>query len=160
MLEIGLLEPYLNNARIHTESQINFIVKSLTEFGFINPVIINKDNVLIAGHGRLIGAKRLGLKKVPCVKIEHLTPKQEKAYRLADNRLAELSNYDPDLLKVEISDLLADNFDMLTVGFDEDDISALYDTTPSGSGDGGGDGGGGCDDNRVICPKCGHAFEV
>lgn len=90
-VDIDKLIPYANNARTHNAEQIKLIRSSLREFGFINPVIIDKNNGIIAGHGRVIAAKKEGFTKIPCVRVEHLTETQKKAYILADNRLAELS---------------------------------------------------------------------
>jgi ParB-like chromosome segregation protein Spo0J len=122
---IDSLIPYANNARKHDENQIKQIASSIKEFGFNNPVLIDKDNGIIAGHGRVSAAKKLGLEKVPCIRADHLTEAQKKAYVIADNRLAELSSWDNEMLKVELEDLVLDNFDLGLVGFDEDYVNKL-----------------------------------
>lgn len=121
-VNIDKLVPYANNARKHSSEQINLIQSSLREFGFINPVIIDKEYSIIAGHGRVLAAKKEGIKSIPCVKVEHLTEAQKKAYILADNRLAELSEWDEELLKIEIEELEGFDFDMELLGFDIDDF--------------------------------------
>lgn len=121
-VNINDLVPYANNARTHCPEQIKLIQSSLREFGFINPVIIDKDNGIIAGHGRVIAAKKEGFKEVPCIRVEHLTEAQKKAYILADNRLAELSEWDEELLKIEIEQLEGLDFDIDMLGFDLSDF--------------------------------------
>lgn len=113
------LIPYARNARMHSEKQINQIASSIKEFGFINPVIIDKDNGIIAGHGRVMAANKLKLEQCPCLRVEHLSETQKKAYILADNRLAETSSWDEELLKIELEELKEMNFDFNTIGFDE-----------------------------------------
>lgn len=122
VVPINELVPYANNARMHSEEQINLIRKSLKEFGFINPVIIDKDNGIIAGHGRVLAAKKEGITEIPCIRVEHLTEAQKRAYILADNRLAELSEWDETLLKLEIEQLNGLDFDIDLLGFDLDDF--------------------------------------
>ena len=117
-VNIDKLIPYANNARTHSEEQIQLIRSSLREFGFINPVIIDNDYGIIAGHGRVIAARREGITEIPCVKVDHLTEAQKKAYILADNRLAELSEWDEEMLKVEIEQLNDLEFDVDLLGFD------------------------------------------
>ena len=117
-VNIDKLIPYANNARTHSEEQIQLIRSSLREFGFINPVIIDNDYGIIAGHGRVIAARREGITEIPCVKVDHLTEAQKKAYILADNRLAELSEWDEEMLKVEIEQLNDLDFDVDLLGFD------------------------------------------
>ena len=117
-VDINELIPYANNARTHSEEQIQLIRSSLREFGFINPVIIDNENGIIAGHGRVIAARREGITKIPCVKVDHLTEAQKKAYILADNRLAELSEWDEEMLRIEIEQLNNLDFDVDLLGFD------------------------------------------
>lgn len=121
-VDVDRLVPYANNARKHSSEQIKLIQSSLREFGFINPVIIDKNYGIIAGHGRVIAAKKEGIKSIPCVKVEHLTEAQKKAYILADNRLAELSEWDEVLLKIEIEELEGLDFNMDLLGFDINDF--------------------------------------
>ena len=127
LVPISKLVPYVNNARTHSPSQINKLRSSLREFGFINPVIIDRDYGVIAGHGRILAAKEEGITEVPCVFADHLTEAQKKAYIIADNRMAMDAGWDEELLRVEIEALQAENFDPLLTGFDENELSKLFD---------------------------------
>ena len=122
------LIPYVNNARTHSAEQINKLRSSLREFGFINPVIIDRDYNVIAGHGRIEAAKAEGISEVPCVFADYLTPAQKKAYILADNRMAMDAGWDEELLRVEIEALQAESFDVGLTGFDESEIADLFET--------------------------------
>ena len=116
---IKQLSPYKNNARTHSEKQIEKIAKSIEEFGFINPVLIDSNNVIIAGHGRVKGAEKLGMSEVPCLFIEDLTEEQKRAYIIADNKLALDAGWDYDLLKIELEELDNMDFDITLTGFDD-----------------------------------------
>ena len=122
------LIPYVNNARTHSAGQINKLRSSLREFGFINPVIIDRDFNVIAGHGRIEAAKAEGILEVPCVFADYLTEAQKKAYILADNRMAMDAGWDEELLRVEIEALQAESFDVGLTGFDESEIADLFET--------------------------------
>ncbi|MBQ7292591.1 MAG: ParB N-terminal domain-containing protein, partial [Clostridia bacterium] len=126
LVETNKLIPYINNARTHSVEQINKLRSSLREFGFINPVIIDKDYGIIAGHGRVIAAKAENLTEVPCVLVDHLTEAQKKAYIIADNRMALDAGWDETLLKVEIEALQAEAFDISLTGFGDDEIADLF----------------------------------
>lgn len=128
LVPIGKLIPYINNARTHSPEQINKLRSSLREFGFINPVIIDRDFNVIAGHGRIAAAKEEGIAEVPCVFVDYLTEAQKKAYILADNRMALDAGWDEELLRVEIESLQAENFDLALTGFDEKELSAMFDS--------------------------------
>lgn len=117
MLDITFIKPYSKNTKLHPKSQVDKIKKSILEFGFTNPILLDKDKEVIAGHGRLMAAKELQLDKVPVVYLEDLTEAQVKAYRIADNRLAE-SDWDEELLKQEFMDLKSLDFDLSLTGFD------------------------------------------
>lgn len=119
LIEVGKLIPYANNARTHNAEQINRLRSSLREFGFINPVLVDKDLNIIAGHGRLLAAIAEGYEKLPCVFVEHLSEAQKRAYILADNRLAELAGWDEELLKVELAALREMEFDVSLTGFED-----------------------------------------
>jgi DNA modification methylase len=121
------LIPYVNNSRTHSDEQVAQIAASIKEFGFNNPVLVDKDNGIIAGHGRVQAARRLGLTEVPCVRLEHLTETQRKAYIIADNRLALNAGWDNELLTIELNDLLADNFALELLGFDPAELKDLLD---------------------------------
>lgn len=128
---VAELIPNRKNARTHSESQIAKIAASITDFQFMNPVIIDRDGHIIAGHGRVEAAKKLGLKEVPCLLASHLTPAQKRAYMLADNRMALDAGWDDDLLAVELKDLAADGFDLSLTGFDDAEINQwLNDPAP------------------------------
>lgn len=116
---IDELIPYVNNARIHSDKQIDQIAASIKEFGFNNPILLDGDNGLIAGHGRLLAAKKLKLTEVPCIELAHLSDTQKKAYILADNKLALNSEWDEELLKLELDELKASDFDLDLTGFDD-----------------------------------------
>ena len=126
LVSIEKLVPYVNNARTHSPEQINKLRSSLREFGFINPVIIDRDFGVIAGHGRILAAKEEGITEVPCVLADHLTEAQKKAYIIADNRMAMDAGWDEELLRVEIEALQADAFDLSLTGFDEKELSDLF----------------------------------
>jgi ParB-like chromosome segregation protein Spo0J len=123
-VKIDLLIPYANNSRTHNEAQISQIAASIREFGFNNPVLIADDHTIIAGHGRVLAARKLGLEDVPCVKLTHLTASQRKAYIIADNRIALNAGWDKDILKLEIKDLEENDFDISLLGFDESEFNS------------------------------------
>lgn len=128
LVSVDKLVPYANNARTHSPEQINKLRSSLREFGFINPVIIDRDYGVIAGHGRIEAAKAEGIKEVPCVFADHLTEAQKKAYIIADNRMALDAGWDEELLRVEIEALQGEDFDLALTGFDEKELSDLFGT--------------------------------
>jgi DNA modification methylase len=121
------LTPYPTNARLHGERQITALMAAIREFGFRGAIIINKDNVVLSGHGRLEAAKRLKLKEVPVIIAENLTPSQERAYVLADNKLAQLSEWDDDLLKMEMNMLIEDDFNIEVTGFSTAEVDFMFD---------------------------------
>lgn len=125
---IESLHPYAHNTRIHPPKQIELLARSIKAFGFNNPVLIDKENVILAGHGRVLAAKKLNLKSVPTVKIEHLTPLELKAFRIADNRIAEQSCWNQESLKLEFQELIScqDEMDINLTGFSTPDIDLLY----------------------------------
>lgn len=126
LVPIDKLIPYSNNARTHSPAQINKLRGSLREFGFINPVIIDRDYNIIAGHGRVMAAREEKLTEVPCVFADHLTEAQKKAYIIADNRMALDAGWDEEMLKVEIESLEAQAFDLSLTGFDADELEKLF----------------------------------
>ena len=126
MVKVSELIPYVNNARTHSQEQVNKLRSSLREFGFVNPVIIDADKNVIAGHGRLMAAKEEGITEVPCVLVDYLTEAQKKAYILADNRYAQDAGWDEELLRLEIEALEGMDFDVSLTGFNEDEISDLF----------------------------------
>jgi site-specific DNA-methyltransferase (adenine-specific) len=124
-ISIETLIPYVNNARTHSDAQVAQIAASIKEFGFNNPVLIADDNSIIAGHGRVMAARKLGKDTVPAVRLSHLTEMQRKAYILADNKLALNADWDNSLLAIELADLKDLGFDTDLTGFSADEIAAL-----------------------------------
>ena len=122
---VDVLIPYINNARTHSDDQITQIASSIKEFGFNNPILIDKDNGIIAGHGRLLGAKKLEMEKVPCIRLDHLTEAQRKAYILADNRIALNSGWDTDILRLELEEI-KEMFDLKELGFQREELDVLF----------------------------------
>lgn len=148
---IDEIYPYENNPRFN-ERAVEPLAKSIARFGFKQPIVIDKNNVIVCGHTRLKAARKIGLKTVPCVVADDLTEKQIKAYRLADNKIAELSTWNKEFLDIELEDI-ADDEDMLDFGFADVNIDMpieLDDEKPSKE-----------QKQKVYtCPKCGFAFEV
>lgn len=127
---ISDLIPYANNSRTHSDEQVNQVASSIKEFGFTNPVLIDEQGGLIAGHGRIMAAKKLGIDEVPCIELKGLTEAQKKAYVIADNQLALNSGWDLDLLKLEIESLQELDFNVDLLGFDDDFLDGLMDDEP------------------------------
>ena len=126
LVDVDKLIPYVNNARTHSKEQINKLRASIREFGFINPVIIDRDYNVIAGHGRILASQEEGIDKVPCVFVDYLTDAQKKAYIIADNRMALDADWDEELLKIEIESLKNEDFDLSFTGFDESELLDLF----------------------------------
>lgn len=122
--KISQLIPYAGNARTHSAAQINRIAASITEFGWTNPILLDGNNGIIAGHGRLLAAQQLGMTDVPCIDLAHLTPTQKRAYILADNKLALQAGWDQDLLKLELRELADSGFDIDLAGFSEAELKS------------------------------------
>jgi ParB-like chromosome segregation protein Spo0J len=162
MQPIDRLIPYARNARTHSDAQIAQIAASIREFGFTNPVLIDAVGGIIAGHGRVLGARRLGWAEIPCVRLAHLTEAQKRAYVIADNKLALNAGWDEEILALEIDDLRQDGLDLGLIGFSDKEIArilaaddSLGDTPAAGSR-----GEDAQSDNLMACPKCGCMFEV
>ena len=124
-IELEQLVPYARNARTHSESQVAQIAGSIAEFGFVNPVLVGGDNIIIAGHGRVMAAKKLGLKTVPTIKLDHLTENQRRALVIADNKIAENAGWDEELLRLELQNLADEDFDLDLLGFDDVELDDL-----------------------------------
>lgn len=122
---VEALVPYARNARTHSEAQVARLAGSIREYGFTNPVLVDGENGIIAGHGRVMAARQLGLTRVPVIELAHLTEAQKRAYILADNRLAEEAGWDKDLLAIEVADLAALGVDLDGIGFDAREVDAL-----------------------------------
>lgn len=125
--KVEALIPYARNPRTHTESQIAKIASSIVEFGWTNPILVDGDNGIIAGHGRLAAARKLGLDQVPVIELGHLTPTQKRAYVIADNRLAMDAGWDDEMLALELAEIAEAGFDLGLTGFAEDEIERLLD---------------------------------
>ena len=153
------LIPYANNSRTHSDDQINQVASSIKEFGFTNPVLIDEQGGIIAGHGRVMAAKKLGLSEVPTITLEGLTKAQVKAYVIADNQLALNSGWDVDILKLEIETLQELEFDIDLLGFDG--ITNILDEP---SFDPGTEEEQGrldqLDPKYIDCPNCGKEFDL
>ena len=126
-VKVSDLIPYANNSRTHSDEQVLQIASSIKEFGFLNPVIIDADNGIIAGHGRVMAAKKLGIDELPCIDASHLTEAQKKAYIIADNKLALNSEWDNELLRIELNVLDEMGFDLDLTGFSADELAQLSD---------------------------------
>ena len=124
-LETKGLIPYAKNSRTHSEAQVAQIAGSIKEFGFNNPVLVDEDNGIIAGHGRVMAAQKLGLQAVPCIRLAHLSDTQRKAYVIADNRLALNAGWDDQMLTLELQELDGEDFDLSLLGFEADELNAL-----------------------------------
>ena len=155
------LIPYARNSRTHSDAQVSQVAGSIREFGFTNPVLIDAQDGIIAGHGRVLAALKLKLDTVPCIRLSHLTETQRKAYVIADNKLALNSDWDAELLTLELEELHGEEFDMALLGFDSMDLaqamgldslipapeSSTKEIDP--------------DDYKMgcMCPKCGFEFD-
>ncbi len=123
---VDRLRPYDKNPRTHSEEQIRKLVASLREFGFTNPILVDSKDGIVAGHGRLVAAKAIGMTEVPVVVLDHLTDAQRRAYIIADNRLALDAGWDEDLLAAELADLKLDGFDLGLTGFDGEELDGIF----------------------------------
>jgi DNA modification methylase len=131
---IESLIPYINNSRKHSDEQVAQIAASIKEFGWTNPILVDGDNGLIAGHGRLLAARKLGMDEVPVIELAHLSENQKKALIIADNKLALNSDWDTELLMLELQELNSDNYDLSVLGFDQDELNALLNPIESNAG--------------------------
>jgi ParB-like chromosome segregation protein Spo0J len=125
-VSVASLVPYARNSRTHSPQQVDKIAASIREFGFLNPIIIDGENGIVAGHGRVLAAQKLGLAELPCIEAAHLTEAQRRAYVIADNRLALDAGWDNDLLKVELQDLDAAGFDLTLTGFELGEMADIF----------------------------------
>ena len=133
---IAKLLPYARNARTHSDDQVAQIAASIAEFGFTNPILAGSDGVIVAGHGRLAAAQKLGMEVVPVVVLDHLSPTQRRALVIADNRIAENAGWDDAMLRIEIASLQDDDFDVSLTGFDADALAELMaGDEPDGEGE-------------------------
>ena len=156
------LIPYVKNSRTHSDEQIAQIAASIKEFGWTNPILVDGSNGIIAGHGRLMAARKLGYKEVPTIELADLTETQKKAYIIADNRLALNAGWDNEMLTIELNDLVADGFAIEVLGFDPAEIQTLINGGPDfepatedeqGKLDQ-------LDPKWISCPHCGKEFDA
>ena len=122
---VDRLIPYIRNARTHSDAQVAQVAGSIAEFGFVNPILVGPDGVLVAGHARLAAARMLKLTEVPVIVLAHLSETQRRALVLADNKLAENAGWDEEMLRVELETLQADGFSLELVGFSDEELEAL-----------------------------------
>nr|WP_254207989.1 ParB/Srx family N-terminal domain-containing protein [Paenibacillus sp. AK121] len=126
MISVDRLIPYVRNARTHSADQVAQIAASIAEFGFTNPVLVGEDNVIVAGHGRLMAARSLGLDEVPAIVLDHLSETQRRALVIADNRIAESAGWDEQMLAAELAALRDEDFDLDVIGFTDLEIDQLF----------------------------------
>jgi ParB-like chromosome segregation protein Spo0J len=158
--KVESLIPYINNSRTHSDEQVAQIAGSIKEFGWTNPILVDGANGIIAGHGRLLAARKLGYKEVPTIELKDLTETQKKAYIIADNKLALNAGWDNEILSIELGSLQSANFDIELLGFDAIELSDLFDeqikelksNTEEIDPDE--------YDMNCKCPKCGFEFDA
>lgn len=158
---VASLIPYARNSRTHSDAQVTKIAASIREFGFLNPIIVDGANGIIAGHGRVMAAQKLGLETLPVIEASHLTEAQKRAYIIADNRLALDAGWDNDLLKIELQDLQADGFDLSLTGFDIEEMKQFFiepDFAPGTEADQGRLDQ--LEPKMCQCPNCGEQFDL
>lgn len=160
MVKTEELLPYENNPRTYSDAQIAKLICSIQEFGFTNPILTDGDAGVIAGHGRLIAAQRLGLETVPTIELKHLTDAQRKAYVIADNKLALEAGWDLDLLRIEMGDLRGVDFDLDLTGYDPLEVDKLFASDPDAEDGPGGAAAEGTLEGKVRCPGCGYEFQT
>lgn len=159
----GDLIPYARNSRTHDENQVAQIAGSIKEFGFTNPILVDNENGIIAGHGRVMAAQKLKMKEVPCIVLGHLTEAQRRAYIIADNKLALNAGWDEELLALELSDLREMDFDLNLTGFDGEAIEAILNPDEPNFEPGTEDDQGRLDElspKIVDCPYCKKSFDL
>lgn len=156
---VDVIKPHPHNSNKHPEDQLKQIIKSIREFGFTRPILINASNVILAGHGAFAAVKRLKMHDVPCIRLTHLTEAQERAYVIADNRIQRSSEWDFDVLAAEIDWLNDGGFDVSTLGFSDAEFAELIGTPNAPPEDDEGDAPNNADDKEaIICPRCSHEF--
>jgi ParB-like chromosome segregation protein Spo0J len=160
-LKTADLIPYVRNSRTHSDTQVAQIASSIREFGFTNPVLIDAENGIIAGHGRVMAANKLGLDEVPCIRLGYLTEAQKRAYVIADNKLALNSGWDDAMLANELRGLKEEDFDLSLMGFDDGELKIYLDEADFAPGTE--DDQGKLDEldpKMVTCPHCRKEFDL
>ena len=159
--KVSELIPYARNSRTHSDAQVAQIAASIKEFGWTNPILVDGSNGIIAGHGRLLAAQKLGHKEVPTIELADLTEAQKKAYIIADNRLALNAGWDNEMLAIELNDLLEDGFALDTLGFDAEELKTLLDQPEFEPGTEEEQGKlDQLDPKWIACPHCGKEFDA
>lgn len=157
---INDLIPYARNSRTHDDGQVLQIAASIKEFGFTNPVLLDGNNGIIAGHGRVMAARKLNMDEVPCIELSHLTDTQKRAYIIADNKLALNAGWDEELLALEFKELGEMGLDLDLTGFGAKELEKLLSVDSSlGDMPSTGSESGQKEQNLMSCPKCGCKFE-
>lgn len=158
-IKIEKLIPYARNSRTHSDEQVAQVAASIREFGFTNPVLIDAEDGIIAGHGRVMAARKLNMAEVPCIRLGHLTETQKRAYIIADNKLALNSGWDEEMLGLELADLREADFDLDLIGFDAAEIEAALNPVEPNFLPGTEDDQGKLDEKSPIeCPHCNKFF--
>lgn len=161
MWPLPRLVPYERNARTHSPEQVAQIAASIQEFGFTNPILVDGENGILAGHGRLAAAKDMGLAEVPVIVIDHLTPEQRRAYVIADNQLALNAGWDMDILRLELTSLQDLSFNFDVIGFSDQQIAGIMEEPnfePATEDDQGRLDEKNQQEIDCVCPSCGHEF--
>ena len=154
------LIPYASNSRTHSDAQVAQIAASIREFGWTSPILVSGDNTIIAGHGRLLAARKLGMDEVPAIVIDHLSKAQQRALVIADNQLALNAGWDMDMLKAEIETLNIEGFQLELLGFDDNELQRILNEPNFEAGTEDDQGKlDKLDPKMVICPKCQHEFD-
>jgi ParB-like chromosome segregation protein Spo0J len=153
------LIPYANNSRTHSGEQIAQIAASIKEWGFTNPILVDGENGIIAGHGRVLAARKLAMGTVPVIELSHMSDAQKRAYIIADNKLAEKAGWDADLLRIEFAELNELGFDLSLTGFDVTemgdilgDVGQIDDVEIPEAKE--------KEEQEIVCPKCGCCFAI
>lgn len=161
MCSVEELIPYASNSRTHSDAQVAQIAASIREFGWTNPILIDGENTIIAGHGRLLAARKLGLEQVPAIILDHLTKAQQRALVIADNKLALNAGWDMEMLKIELQEIDNLKFNLTLIGFDMGELAAMFDQPDFAPGTE--DEQGKLDElspKMVQCPHCGQEYDL
>ena len=154
------LIPYASNSRTHSDAQVAQIAASIREFGWTSPILISGDNTIIAGHGRLMAARKLGMDEVPAIVLDHLSKAQQRALVIADNQLALNAGWDMDMQKAEIETLNIEGFELDILGFDDGELQRILNEPDFEAGTEDDQGKlDKLDPKMIICPKCQHEFD-
>lgn len=157
MRPVAELEPYVQNARLHSKEQVSALADSIKAFGFTNPVLVHSSGRIIAGHGRVLAAQKAGLEQVPCIVLTHLNEAMVRAYTIADNQLATMAGWDYDVLAAEIDALRDEDFDISLLGFNQEELIEML-GTPNDPPEEPEEKPKKPESDTTICPKCHHEF--